>query len=98
MTVTFLSAVEQLALLEQRKISALELAEEHIRQIERLNPSLNAFIEFDADAVRAHARQIDESDAQGPLAGLPLSVKSTIPIEGYRCEIGSALRRGILAE
>ena len=53
MSVTLLPAVQQLSLLEQRKISALELAEEHIRQIERLNPKLNALIEFDAERVRA---------------------------------------------
>jgi Asp-tRNA(Asn)/Glu-tRNA(Gln) amidotransferase A subunit family amidase len=98
MTVTLLPAVAQLALLQQRKISALELADEHIRQIEQLNPSLNAFIEFDAEAVRTQARLTDESGARGALAGLPLSVKSTIPIQGYRCEIGSTLRRGTLAE
>jgi Asp-tRNA(Asn)/Glu-tRNA(Gln) amidotransferase A subunit family amidase len=93
MTVTFLPAVEQLALLRLRKISALELAEEHIRQIERLNPSLNAFVEFDAEAVRAQARR----GAGGSLAGLPLSVKASISIEGYRSEIGSLLRRGTVA-
>jgi Asp-tRNA(Asn)/Glu-tRNA(Gln) amidotransferase A subunit family amidase len=92
-TVTFLSAVEQLALLRERRISPLELAEEHIRQIERLNPSLNAFIEFDAERVRAQAAR----KLRGPLAGLPLSVKSTIPIAGFRCEIGSALLRGEVA-
>jgi amidase len=94
MTVTFLSAVDQLDLLRQGKISALELAEEHIRQIERLNPTINAFIEFDADALRAQAKR----NVDGPLAGLPLSVKATIPIKGYRSEIGSVLRRGEVAE
>jgi Asp-tRNA(Asn)/Glu-tRNA(Gln) amidotransferase A subunit family amidase len=94
MTVTFLSAVEQLALLEQKKISAVELAEEHIRQIERLNPALNAFIEFDAEAVRAQARRV----VGGRLAGLPLSLKATISVAGYRSEIGSVLRRGVIAE
>ena len=93
MTVTFLPAVEQLDLLRDKKISKLELAEEHIRQIERLNPALNAFIEFDADAVRAQAKR----DVSGPLAGLPLSIKSTISVKGYRCEIGSVLRRGEVA-
>ncbi|MBB6144822.1 amidase [Silvibacterium bohemicum] len=98
MTVTILPAVEQLALLQQRKISALELAEEHIRQIERMNPALNAFIEFDADEVRTHARLVEKSTVGGPLAGLPLSVKATISVQGYRCEIGSALHRGAIAE
>jgi Asp-tRNA(Asn)/Glu-tRNA(Gln) amidotransferase A subunit family amidase len=98
MTVTILPAVEQLALLQQRKISALELAEEHIRQIQRVNPALNAFIDFDADRVRTQARLIEKSAVGGPLAGLPLSIKATISVQGYRCEIGSALHRGAIAE
>jgi amidase len=90
MTVTLLSAVEQLALLRQGKISPLELADEHIRQIERLNPALNAFIDFHPDAVRSQAQRA----SSGPLAGLPVSIKSTIAVRGHRCEIGSLLHRG----
>ena len=37
----------------------VELAEAHIRQIERLNPELNAFADFDAERVRAQARAMD---------------------------------------
>ena len=39
------------------EISVAELAEAHIAQIERLNPQLNAFADFDAERVRAQARQ-----------------------------------------
>lgn len=94
MTVTFSSAIEQLSLLRARRISPLELAEEHIRQIQRLNPSLNAIVDFDADRVRAQAAQ----PLTGPLAGLPLTIKSSIATKGYRCEIGSTLHRGFVPE
>ncbi|HEX3438485.1 MAG TPA: amidase [Pseudacidobacterium sp.] len=85
MNVTLLPAVEQLALLQQCKISALELAEEHLRQIERLNPQLNAIVEYDPEAVREQARR----PVQGALAGLPLTIKASIAVEGYRCDLGS---------
>jgi Asp-tRNA(Asn)/Glu-tRNA(Gln) amidotransferase A subunit family amidase len=94
MNITTLPAVAQLALLEQRKISAVELADEHIRQIELLNPVLNAIIDFDAERVRAQARQA----GSGVLAGLPLTIKSSIGVQGHRCEIGSVLHRGKVAE
>jgi Asp-tRNA(Asn)/Glu-tRNA(Gln) amidotransferase A subunit family amidase len=94
MNVTLLPAVAQLVLLEQRKISPLELANEHIRQIERLNPALNAIIDFDADEVRNQARKA----GAGALGGLPLTIKSSIAIKGHRCEIGSVLKRGHVAE
>jgi amidase len=87
------SAIEQLALLRDKKISALELAELHIRRIEALNPSLNAFIDFDPERVRVQAR----SPRAGLLSGLPVSVKSTVSVAGHRCELGSALYRGKLA-
>ncbi|HTF61898.1 MAG TPA: amidase [Edaphobacter sp.] len=90
MNVTLLSAIEQLALLEQRMISPLELADEYIDQIERVNPLLNAIIDFDAERVRSQAREA----RFGALAGLPLTIKSAIAVQGHRCEIGSILNRG----
>ena len=94
MSVALLSAVEQVSLLGQNRISALELAEEHIRRIELLNPALNAIVDFDPDWVRAQAR----SAPKGALHGLPITIKSSIAIAGRKCEVGSALRRGVMAE
>lgn len=88
-------AVRQLELLQSGKISVVELAEAHIRQIERLNPRLNALVDFDADRVRAQAQRFDATtEPRGPLHGLPVTIKSSIATAGYRCEIGSLLHRG----
>ncbi len=88
-------AVELLALLRTRKISALELADEYIRQIGRLNPQVNALVDFDPERVRSQARGLDgASGALRPLAGLPVTVKSSISTAGHRCEIGSVANRG----
>ncbi len=88
-------AVTQLELVRSGQLSVVELAEAHIRQIERLNPELNAFADFDADRVRTQARQLDQTDEpRGPLHGLPVTIKSSIATAGYRCEIGSLLRQG----
>ncbi len=93
--VTQQSASELLALLRTKKISALELAEEYIRQIDRLNPQINALVDFDAERVRAQARASDQSATpKGPLAGLPMTVKSSIATAGFRCEIGSLVNQG----
>jgi Asp-tRNA(Asn)/Glu-tRNA(Gln) amidotransferase A subunit family amidase len=94
MSVTLRPATEQLALLRQRTITPLELAEEHIRQIQRLNPSLNAFADFDAQRIRSHAKR----PRPGPLSGLPVTVKSSISVAGYRCETGSRLNRGLIPD
>lgn len=89
------SATQQLQLLRSRRISITELCEAHIRQIERLNPSLNVFADFNPDRVRAEASRMDASEKiRGPLYGLPVTVKSSIATAGFRCEIGSLLHRG----
>src|SRR3569833_371115 len=91
-----LPAVRQLEMLRAREISIAELAEAHIGQIERLNPRLNAFADFDAERVRAQARAMDAASdgGRGPLHGLPVTVKSSIATAGYKCEIGSVFHRG----
>ena len=92
MPITQQSATELLRLLRAKKLSPLELADEHIRQIDRLNPKINALVDFDPERVRTQAQASEEST--GPLAGLPVTVKSSISTAGYRCEIGSLVNRG----
>ena len=89
------SAVEQLALLRSGKVSVAALAEAHIQQIERLNPELNVFADFDAERVRRQAIELDKTkDGRGPLHGLPVTVKSSIAAAGLKCEMGSLLHKG----
>lgn len=93
--VTQQSACELLVLLRTKKISALELVDEYIRQIERLDPQINALVDFDSERVRQQARASDNSaSAKGALAGLPVTVKSSISTVGHRCEIGSLVNKG----
>jgi amidase len=90
-------ATRQLELLRAGEISVVELAEAHIRQIERLNPELNVFADFDAHRVRARARLHDAwrgQRARRPLFGLPVTVKSSIATRGLKCDIGSLLHEG----
>jgi Asp-tRNA(Asn)/Glu-tRNA(Gln) amidotransferase A subunit family amidase len=88
-------AVRQLELLRAGKLSIVDLADAHIRQIEHLEPQLNAFADFDAELVRTQAKQLEAfAGERGPLHGLPVTVKSSIATAGYRCEIGSLLHKG----
>src|SRR3984885_12408640 len=92
-----LPAVELLSMLRRGQISPLELAGEYIQQIERLNPQLNALVDFDAERVREQARALENATgARGPLFGLPMTIKSSIATKGYRCELGSLLHRGYI--
>ena len=92
--------MELLRLLRGREISSVELAAEHIREIERLDPSLHAFAHFDPERALLAAKEADRrfGDDSLPLLGLPMTVKSSIATAGYRCEIGSVLHRGFVPE
>ena len=85
-------AVELLSMLRRGQISPLELAEEYIQQIERLNPQLNALVDFDPERVRAQVRAL--KNPTGPLFGLPMTIKASIAVAGHRCETGSLLNKG----
>jgi len=95
--IVLLPATRQLELLRAGEISVVELAEAHICQINRLNPDLNVFADFDADRVLTRAKQHDEwrgHHERRPLFGLPVTVKSSIAARGLKCEIGSLLNKG----
>ena len=92
--------MELLRLLRSREISAVELAAEHIGEIARLDPSLHAFAHFDPERALLAAQESDRrfGDDSLPLLGLPMTVKSSIATQGYRCEIGSVLNLGSIAD
>ena len=88
-------AVDLLALLQTKRISALELAEMHLDRIAQLNPQLNAVVDLDPDEVRRDARALDASPSErGPLHGLPLTIKSSVSVAGRLCETGSLFNKG----
>src|SRR5262249_51578808 len=78
-----------------------ELVDAHLARIAKLNPRLNAFVEVDAEGARRQARAAEDAvqrgEALGPLHGIPLSIKSSIEVAGLRCESGTRLRAGMLA-
>jgi Asp-tRNA(Asn)/Glu-tRNA(Gln) amidotransferase A subunit family amidase len=76
-------------LLENRQLSALELVEAHLQQIERVNPRINAFVEVYAEEARAAARH----PQPGPLSGLPVTIKDSFDLAGRATRAGSLLRR-----
>ena len=98
---TQLSATAMARLVRKRKVSPEELVDAHLERIERLNPRLNAYIYVDAAGARAQARKaaknLRENLRETPpaLAGVPVSIKSSISVEGMPWECGSRLREGV---
>jgi len=76
------------------RISSLELVEAHLRQIERLNPELNAFVSVFADQARAAARAAEGPRERGRLDGVPVTIKDSFDVQGQPTLCGSRLRIG----
>jgi Asp-tRNA(Asn)/Glu-tRNA(Gln) amidotransferase A subunit family amidase len=95
------SACEIAAQIRRKEVSPVEVARIHLDRIERLNPKLNAFVDYQPEVVLVQAYEADKAirrgDELGPLHGVPLSVKSSIDVAGHRCESGTRLRAGRIA-
>jgi aspartyl-tRNA(Asn)/glutamyl-tRNA(Gln) amidotransferase subunit A len=89
------SLVELGEQLRKRAVSPVELTQQCLQRIERLNPTLNAFITVTAESALAEARQaeanIQRGDWRGPLHGVPLGLKDLIDTAGVRTTAASAL-------
>ncbi len=84
---TVLPAVELLAMIRRKQISPLELADEYIQQIERLNPQLHALVDFDAERVREQARSVAgcERDSRS-------SLRAADDPQGFDCNCWTPVR------
>ena len=92
---TKLSIREASDLVRKRVISPVELTRACLQRIERLNPTLNAFITVTAEQAMAQAREA-EAEVQrgrwrGPLHGIPVGLKDNIDTEGVRTTLASAV-------
>ena len=99
---TFLSATEMAKGIREKQLSPVELIEAHLSRIETLNPKMNAFVQLAAERARSQAQAAETAvmggKVWGPLHGVPISIKSSIEVAGLRCEAGTRLRAGLVAE
>jgi amidase len=93
--ICFTSAVEMARLIRSRKLSAREALAEHLKQIERVNPKVNAIVTLVAEMATEAAAKADEMQAHkeklGPLHGLPVAHKDLMETRGIRTTFGSPL-------
>jgi aspartyl-tRNA(Asn)/glutamyl-tRNA(Gln) amidotransferase subunit A len=91
-SLTIQDASEQL---RKKRISPVELTKACLARIDRLNPTLNAFITVTGDSALATAREA-EADIQhgrwrGPLHGIPIALKDLVDIAGVRTTAASGV-------
>jgi amidase len=94
--ICFMPATELVQRIRAKELSALEVMEAHLAQIDRVNPKVNAIVtRVPAEQILAQARAADEDLAggkeTGPLHGLPIAHKDLVPTRDLRTTLGSPI-------
>ena len=77
--------------LRARSVSARELLDLHVQRINRIDSTLNSIVVRDFDRAYRDASKADQLRAggeDGPLLGLPMTVKESIDIQGHATTAG----------
>ena len=93
--ICFLPATEMARLLRSKELSAVEVMAAHLKQIERVNPKMNAIVTLVAERALEQAREADAALARGEclgaLHGLPVAHKDLHDTKGIRTTYGSLI-------
>ena len=94
----FAPAITVAAALRARHVSATEMVEAYLCQIERVNPSLNAVVQLAADRALGEAKSADSRHSADlpPLHGVPITLKDSIDTEGIITTYGTRGRRSFV--
>jgi len=91
---TRLSAAELAAMLREKKVSAVEVAEAYLKRIEEQDPKYGCFLTVDPEFTLESARAADAKIAEGevgPLTGVPVALKDNMSTKGLRTTCASKI-------
>ena len=93
--ICYLTATEIRDKIRNRDLSAVEVMEAHLTQIEKVNPTVNAIVTLHPDqaldGAKAADAAISNGEFLGPLHGLPTAVKDLTLTKGMRTTFGSPI-------
>ncbi|MCH7477829.1 MAG: amidase [SAR324 cluster bacterium] len=102
LSLCYLSAVELARMIRERQVSAREVMEAHLAQIEKLNPKVNAVVTLAAEEALEEAGRADDDLARGEprgvLHGLPVGIKDLDLTAGMRTTFGSPIHKDFVPE
>jgi amidase len=86
-----LTLAQMAALIRSRELSPVDLVEAHLRQIDRHNSNLNAFVRVLGDEAMETAQKAARESPRdmGPLHGIPVTIKDSFDMEGLPTTCGS---------
>ena len=92
MDIVFSSTTQLAAAIRTGHVSATEVLEAHLAQIDTHNAALNAIVTIDTERAHERAREADEALARGqvwgPLHGVPFTLKDAHATAGMRTTTG----------
>src|ERR1051325_10342038 len=94
---TELTITEALAKLRSKDITAVQLTQAYLDQIEKLNPTLQAYLTVTRERALADAQAADEARSKGddrPLLGIPLAIKDVLSTKDTETTCGSKILKG----
>ena len=95
------SALELAELIRTKRVSPVEVVTATLARLERLEPSLNAFVTVTPELALEDARRAEATLMVGgdlpPLLGVPVSVKDLIAVKDVRATFGSRTLAGAVA-
>jgi amidase len=93
--ICFMTSTKLAARIRAGDLSASEVMEAHLDQIEHTNPRVNAIVTLMPEKAIEEARAADERLTRGlpvgPLHGLPVAHKDLVPTGGIRTTFGSRI-------
>src|SRR5215831_8639609 len=88
--------------IRDKQVSSQEVTEAFLKRIEAVNPQLNAVVQLTADEALAQARQADAALARkeinGPLHGVPVTIKDQFETAGVISTAGTTGRAGFVPQ
>src|SRR5256885_14399123 len=91
---TRLTASELAAKVRSKEVSTLQVAEEYLARIEKLDPSLGCFLTVDPEVTMEWARAAEDkvnAGELGALTGVPIAVKDNMSTRGVKTTCGSKI-------
>src|SRR2546421_2839670 len=89
----YTSATSLAQAIRDKRVSSQEVVEAYIHRIEAVNPQLNAVVQLTADTALTQARQADvalaRGEINGPLHGVPITIKDSFDTEGVISTAGT---------
>lgn len=96
-----LGITEAVRMIRARQLSPMELVRAYLGQIEKLNPSVNAYLTVTAEEALAAATAAEQAvmhgEAVGSLPGIPVALKDNCDVAGVRMTAGTKFLRDNVA-